>query len=63
MYMYIVHKFTCVYVYTACVDMYNTCTEVGCRDDTVLKTVDTRRYCGVGLRACNNLPQPPKTEM
>ena len=23
------------------------------------KTVDTRRHCKVGLRACNNLPQPP----
>ena len=22
------------------------------------KTVDTRRHCKVGLRACNNLPQP-----
>ena len=31
--------------------------EVGCRDDTVPKTIDTRRHCG-GLRACNNLPQP-----
>ena len=33
--------------------------EVGCRDDTVPKTVDTRRHCKVGLKACNNLPQPP----
>ena len=32
--------------------------EVGCRDDTVPKTVDTRKHCKVGLRACNNLPQP-----
>ena len=23
------------------------------------KTVDTRSHCKVGLRACNNLPQPP----
>ena len=23
------------------------------------KTVDTRMHCKVGLRACNNLPQPP----
>ena len=30
--------------------------EVGCRDDTVPKTVDTRRHARV--RACNNLPQP-----
>ena len=30
-----------------------------CRDDTVPKTVDTRKHCKVGLRACNNLPQPP----
>ena len=34
--------------------------EVRCRDDTVPKTVDTRRHCKVGLRACNNLLQPPK---
>ena len=27
--------------------------EVGCRDDTVPKTVETRRHCE-GLRACNN---------
>ena len=33
--------------------------EVGCRDDTVPKTVDTRKHCKVGLRACNNLPQCP----
>ena len=32
--------------------------EVGCRDDTVPKTVETRTLRG-GLRACNNLPQPP----
>ena len=36
--------------------------EVRCRDDTVPKTVDTRRHCKVGLRACNNLPQPRKTK-
>ena len=35
--------------------------EVGCRDDTVSKTVDTRRHCKVWLRACNNLPQPVLT--
>ena len=29
------------------------------RDDAMPKTVDTRRYCKVGFRACNNLPQPP----
>ena len=29
--------------------------EVGCRDDTVPKTGDTRTHCTV----CNNLPQPP----
>ena len=34
-----------------------------CRDDTVPKTVDTRSHCKVWLRACNNLPQPQKTEM
>ena len=33
--------------------------EIRCRDDTVPKTVDTRSHCKVGLRACNNLPQPP----
>ena len=35
--------------------------EVGCRDDTVPKTGDTRRHCEVTV--CNNLPQPPKNEM
>ena len=30
--------------------------EVRCRDDTVPKTVDTRKHCKVGLRACNPLP-------
>ena len=33
--------------------------QVRCRDGTVPKTIDTRRDCKVGLRACNNLPQPP----
>ena len=33
--------------------------EVGCRDDTVPKTGDTRRHCEVELTVCNNLPQPP----
>ena len=33
--------------------------EIGCREDTVPKTVDTRRHCKVWLTACNNLPQPP----
>ena len=37
--------------------------EIRCRDDTVPKTVDTRSHCKVWLRACNNLPQPQKTEM
>ena len=32
--------------------------EVGCRDDTVPKTGDTRRHCEVELTVCNNLPQP-----
>ena len=36
---------------------------VGCRDDTVPKTVDIRRHCEVDLRACNNLSQPQKTKM
>ena len=35
---------------------------VRCRDDTVPKTVVTRRHWRVGLRACNNLPQPPKKQ-
>ena len=34
--------------------------DIGCRDDTVPNTVDTRRH---SVRACNNLPQPPKTKM
>ena len=33
---------------------------VRCRDDTVPKTADTRSHCKVWLKACNNLPQPPK---
>ena len=33
--------------------------EVGCRDDTVPKTVGTRRLCEVDLCPCKNLPQPP----
>ena len=37
--------------------------EVRCRDDTMPKTVDTRKHCKVGLRACNNLQQPRKTKM
>ena len=32
--------------------------EVGCKDDTVPKTVDTRGHCKVDLRVCKNLPQP-----
>ena len=32
--------------------------EVGCRDATVPKTVDTRRHYEVDLTACNNLLQP-----
>ena len=32
--------------------------EVGCRNDTVPKTGDTRRHCEVELTVCNNLPQP-----
>ena len=37
--------------------------EVRCREDTVPKTVDTRKHCKVGLRACNNLPQPPSLHL
>ena len=37
--------------------------EVGCRDDAMPKTGDTRRHCEVELTVCNNLPQPPKNEM
>ena len=34
--------------------------EVGCRDDTVPKTVYRyKKALRGGLRACNNLPQPP----
>ena len=37
--------------------------EVGCRDGTVPKTVDTRiKALQGGVRACNNLPQPPKNQ-
>ena len=38
-------------------------TNVKCRDDTVPKTVDTRRHCKVGLRACNKLPQLPSIQV
>ena len=37
--------------------------EVGCRDDTVPKTGDTRRHCEVELTVCNNLPQPPSLHL
>ena len=38
---------------------WNKCkNEVRCRDDTVPKTVETRRHCEE--HACNNLPQPLK---
>ena len=40
--------------------LYKCKNEIRCRDDTVSKTVDTRSHCKVWLRACNNLPQPPK---
>ena len=33
--------------------------EVGCRDDTVPKTVENKKALRGGLRACNTLPQPP----
>ena len=32
--------------------------EVGCRDDTVPKTVEYKKALRGGVRACNNLPQP-----
>ena len=32
--------------------------EVGCRDDAMPKTVETRKALRGGLRVCNNLPQP-----
>ena len=37
--------------------------EVRCRDDTVPKTVDTRKHCKVGLRACNNFRNPLPTSL
>ena len=42
--------------------LYKYKNEVGCRDDTMPKTVDTRRHCKEDLRECNNLLQPPKTK-
>ena len=51
---------TLICIYTSVKIIKN---EVRCRDDTVPKTVDTRKHCKVGLRACNNLPQPRKTKM
>ena len=41
--------YTCILLYKC---------KIRCRDDTVPKTVDTRKHCKVWLRACNNLPQP-----
>ena len=43
---------------TGVTNVYKYKNEVRCRDDTVPKTVDTRKHCKVGLRTCNNLPQP-----
>ena len=37
--------------------------EVGCRDDTMPKTGDTRRHCEVELTVCNNLPQSPSLHL
>ena len=38
--------------------------QVGCRDDTMPKTVDIyKKALRGGVKACNNLPQPLKTKM
>ena len=50
------HVYCCTIIHL----YFNSCIEVGCRDDTVPKAGDTRRYCEV---VCNNLPQPSKNEM
>ena len=49
---WLVCLYTCIsmYMYYYCATAYNTSVkiiknEVGCRDDTVPKTVDTRRHC------------------
>ena len=49
--------------FTSTSSSYKCKNEIRCRDDTVPKTVDTRSHCKVWLRACNNLPQPPKNKM
>ena len=50
--------YTCIYTSIKIIK-----NEVGCRDDIVPKTGDTRRHCEVELTVCNNLLQPPKNEM
>ena len=45
---------------TAIAIISDKCKNQGCRDDTITKTVVTRKHWKVGLRACNNLPQTPK---
>ena len=50
------HRSSHSFIYTSVKIIKN---EVGCRDDTVPKTEKALRG---GLRACNNLPQPPKTK-
>ena len=54
-----------MYISTKC--SYRSClyinyykNEVGCRDDTMPKTGDTRWHCEIGLTACNNLPRNPQ---
>ena len=53
------HIYT-VYIYTSIKIIKN---EVGCRDDAMPKTGDTRRHCEVELTVCNNLPQPPSLHL
>ena len=48
------------YIYTSVKIIKN---EVGCRDDTVQKNCRYKKALRGGVRACNNLPQPPKTKM
>ena len=61
--MYTRHQVNDAIALSQTLHVYKCKNEIRCRDDTVPKTVDTRSHCKVWLRACNNLPQPPKNEM
>ena len=47
----------------SCIYKYKNQKYIGCRDDTVPKTGDSRRHCEVELTVCNNLPQHPSLHL